>query len=121
MVPCCWQGPYGDTPRRPDGSKHRPGPWADRSNTGHRRPVVTRVKPAVRGHPFVLTVITSGDAPPPLEPGVTAFYGVAFGVRLGVECRWLATFGSLLLAVGLLVHPLRDGVADPSAPQLFAG
>jgi len=39
-VPCYWQGPYGDTPCRPDGSKHRPG--ARSRQIKHKAPKASR-------------------------------------------------------------------------------
>src|SRR5271169_2437373 len=98
-VPCYWQGPYRDTPGRPDGSKHRPGSVVDRSNTRHRRPVVTRVRPrAPRRHLFIITVVAGRDAAPLLEPVEAALDGVAQPVESGVE-RGRSTAGRSFGAV----------------------
>jgi len=111
-VPCYWQGPYGDTPCRPDGSKHRPGSVVDRSNTRHRRPVVTRVKPRSGRHLFILRVVAGGDAAPLLESIEPSFDGVAQPVERGVERGWSTPGRPFGPTPSDLVFALGDGVFD---------
>lgn len=53
----------------PTAASTAPGSVADKSNTRHRRPIVTRVRPPVPGrHLLILTVLTGRDAAPLLDP-----------------------------------------------------
>lgn len=121
MVPCYWQGPYGDTPGRPDGSKHRPGSVVDRSNTRHRRPVVTRVRPRPETARFIITVVACRQAAPLLEVAeVTLDDDVASLVGLCVEGGRPTAAGTASAPMSFLIVGFRDHRGDTAVAKMPA-
>jgi hypothetical protein len=65
-------------------------------------------------------VVARGDTAPLLQSTEPAFDGVALGVAGRIETGWTASARAPAGPVFALVRAFRNGVPDPSTPQLAA-